>query len=192
MGLDDRTGQANNPAAWQNPGGGFGVGCITWCVGKFVLGVQQANPDQMFPARRHNRRWRHTYTYANADSCTGPYIHDKSGIGGAYRAGHGGHRQSLRRLHDPDHAAVPFTRCTTRPSTTANVDSNGTLQFVECFFSIFSNSCLPDPSGRTLHRFTFPYWDDGVPPQVCPEPLHVSRLAAVFTSVTWHCAKPHV
>ena len=42
--------------------------------------------------------------------------------------------------------------------TTANVDSNGTLQFVSAS-SIFSNSCLPDPSGRTY--IIFPYWDDG-------------------------------
>src|SRR4029077_12391338 len=31
-GWTDRTVQANSPAAWQNPGGGFGVGCLTWGI----------------------------------------------------------------------------------------------------------------------------------------------------------------
>jgi len=42
----DRTVQANSPAAWQNPGGGFGVGCLTWCV-RTTIGDPGA-PDQMF------------------------------------------------------------------------------------------------------------------------------------------------
>jgi len=41
--------------------------------------------------------------------------------------------------------------------TGANVDSNGTLQFVSAT-SIFTNSCLPDTSGRTY--IVYPYWDD--------------------------------
>jgi cell division septation protein DedD len=41
--------------------------------------------------------------------------------------------------------------------TVANVDSNGTLQFVNPS-SIFTNSCLPDTSGRTY--IVYPYWDD--------------------------------
>ena len=40
--------------------------------------------------------------------------------------------------------------------TSANVDSNGTLQFVNPL-SIFTNTCLPDTS-RTY--IVFPYWDD--------------------------------
>ena len=44
-GWTDRTVQSNNPAAWQNPGGGFGV-CPPGASGKFVLGVQQANPTR--------------------------------------------------------------------------------------------------------------------------------------------------
>ena len=42
------------------------------------------------------------------------------------------------------------------PYTSANVDSNGTLQFGSPV-SIFSNTCLPSTSqGPTF----FPYWDD--------------------------------
>jgi hypothetical protein len=40
--------------------------------------------------------------------------------------------------------------------TAANVDSNGTFQFVNPL-SIFTNTCLPD-AGRTY--IVFPYWDD--------------------------------
>jgi len=40
--------------------------------------------------------------------------------------------------------------------TVANVDSNGTLQFVNPV-SIFTNTCLPDTSRTYL---AFPYWDD--------------------------------
>ena len=31
-GWTDRTVIANNPSVWQNPGGGFGAGCLTWGV----------------------------------------------------------------------------------------------------------------------------------------------------------------
>jgi hypothetical protein len=42
----DRTVQTNSPAAWQNPGGGFGV-CPTWAVRTACVGDPPA-PDQMF------------------------------------------------------------------------------------------------------------------------------------------------
>ena len=42
----DRTVQANSPAVWQNPGGGFGV-CPTWALRTTCVGDESA-PDQMF------------------------------------------------------------------------------------------------------------------------------------------------
>jgi len=42
----DRTVQSNNPAAWQNTGGGFGV-CTTWGVRGTCTG-DAAAPDQVF------------------------------------------------------------------------------------------------------------------------------------------------
>jgi hypothetical protein len=45
-GWTDRTVQANSPAAWQNPGGGFGV-CPTWDLRTTCLDIEAA-PDQMF------------------------------------------------------------------------------------------------------------------------------------------------
>jgi hypothetical protein len=44
-GWTERTVQTNSPAAWQNPGGGFGV-CPTWDVRTTCLGA--GDPDQMF------------------------------------------------------------------------------------------------------------------------------------------------
>jgi hypothetical protein len=45
-GWTDRIVQANSPAAWQNPAGGFGV-CPTWDLRTTCLGEPTA-PDQMF------------------------------------------------------------------------------------------------------------------------------------------------
>src|SRR6266513_1818466 len=45
-GWTDRTVQSNNPAAWQNPGGGFGV-CPTWTV-KTVCIPTAGGPDQVY------------------------------------------------------------------------------------------------------------------------------------------------
>src|SRR6266516_1357118 len=45
-GWTDRTVQSNNPAAWQNPGGGFGF-CPTWTV-KTVCIPTAGGPDQVY------------------------------------------------------------------------------------------------------------------------------------------------
>ena len=42
----DRTVQNNNPAAWQNPGDGFGSGCTTWAQRTSCLG--SAGPDYVY------------------------------------------------------------------------------------------------------------------------------------------------
>jgi hypothetical protein len=44
-GWTERTVQTNSPAAWQNPGGGFGF-CLTWDVRTTCLGA--GDPDQLF------------------------------------------------------------------------------------------------------------------------------------------------
>ena len=41
--------QSNSPYAWQNPGGGFGVGCLTWAPGAATCGVGGG-------VERHHRR----------------------------------------------------------------------------------------------------------------------------------------
>lgn len=44
-----RTVQSNSPYAWQNPGGGFGIGCLTWAPGAATCGVGGGvEPDSLF------------------------------------------------------------------------------------------------------------------------------------------------
>ncbi|MGH7993372.1 MAG: Kelch repeat-containing protein, partial [Limisphaerales bacterium] len=47
-GWTDRTTQANSPAAWQNPGGGFATTCTTWGVRQTCTMSPAGEPDQMF------------------------------------------------------------------------------------------------------------------------------------------------
>src|SRR5436190_4007966 len=46
-GWTDRTVQSNSPAAWQNPGGGFGV-CLSWGVRGDTCGIDPGVPDQVY------------------------------------------------------------------------------------------------------------------------------------------------
>ena len=45
--FEDRTVQSNAEAAWQNPGGGFGI-CPTWGGRQSTCGIDPGVPDQMF------------------------------------------------------------------------------------------------------------------------------------------------
>jgi hypothetical protein len=44
----NRTVQANSGAAWQNPGNGFGTGCVVWIRRVMCAALQQTAPDQVF------------------------------------------------------------------------------------------------------------------------------------------------
>jgi hypothetical protein len=44
----NRTVQANSGAAWQNPGDGFGTGCVVWIRRVTCAVLQQTAPDQVF------------------------------------------------------------------------------------------------------------------------------------------------
>jgi hypothetical protein len=44
----DRTGQSLSAAAWQNPGGSFGFGCLIWGARGATCGIDPATPDQIF------------------------------------------------------------------------------------------------------------------------------------------------
>ena len=46
-GWTDRTVQSNNPAAWQNPGGGFAI-CPTWGQRANTCGIDPGVPDQVY------------------------------------------------------------------------------------------------------------------------------------------------
>src|SRR5207253_6312178 len=47
-GWTDRTVQSNSAAAWQNPNGGFAIGCRTWGVRNSTCGMDPGVPDQAF------------------------------------------------------------------------------------------------------------------------------------------------
>jgi hypothetical protein len=47
-GWETRSLQAGNPAAWENPGDGFGTGCTTWNVMTTCIGDLGEGPDYMF------------------------------------------------------------------------------------------------------------------------------------------------
>jgi hypothetical protein len=44
----NRTFQSNSGAAWQNPGNGFGTGCVVWIRRVTCAVLQQTAPDQVF------------------------------------------------------------------------------------------------------------------------------------------------
>jgi cell division septation protein DedD len=44
----DRTVQSNTGAAWQNPGNGFGTGCVVWVRKTACAQLVQTAPDQVF------------------------------------------------------------------------------------------------------------------------------------------------
>jgi hypothetical protein len=46
-GFETRSVQSGDPAAWQNPGDGFGTGCTTWGVESVCI-VAGQGPDKMF------------------------------------------------------------------------------------------------------------------------------------------------
>ena len=48
FGWEDRTVQSNNPAAWRNPGGGFGTACTDWGARGVTCGIDPGVPDQVF------------------------------------------------------------------------------------------------------------------------------------------------
>ncbi|MEO8198825.1 MAG: hypothetical protein ABI689_19090 [Thermoanaerobaculia bacterium] len=47
-GWTDRTVVSNSPAAWRNPGGGFGTTCTAWGVRNAACGIDPGVPDQLF------------------------------------------------------------------------------------------------------------------------------------------------
>ena len=47
-GWGDRTTTSNSPAAWRNPGGGFGPPCAAFAARGATCGIDAAAPDQLF------------------------------------------------------------------------------------------------------------------------------------------------
>src|SRR5438067_1853072 len=68
-GWTDRTVQSNNGAAWQNPGGGFGI-CMTWGRRGDPAGcnIDPGVPDQVF--RLNGSTCTPNYTFASSTGAT--------------------------------------------------------------------------------------------------------------------------
>ena len=151
-GWTDRTVQSNNPAAWQNPGGGFGV-CPSWGVRQVCLGSPAGEPDQMFRLLGTTGGGGTPTATPTGTPCTGQYTIAQ--VGGSIVPG------TTDTGNHADDGTTPITlpfsfTLYDQTFTGANVDSNGTFQFLTPA-SIFTNTCLPDTTRTYL---ILPYWDD--------------------------------
>ena len=91
----NRTIQSNSGAAWQNPGNGFGTGCVVWIRRVTCAVLQQTAPDQVFrligtsaavtptPTANTNSNgygytYSHSYAYGHCDADTDRYSYGNS------------------------------------------------------------------------------------------------------------------
>jgi len=152
-GWTDRTVQSNNPAAWQNPGGGFAVGCLTWGVRQVCTSSPAGEPDQMFRLIGTIGGGGTPTPTATATPCNASYAVTQ--IGGSIVPGTtdiGNHGDDTVTT-----IALPFAfTLYDQAFTSVNLSSNGNAQFTTTD-TAFTNQCLP----WTTHNYTiFPYWDD--------------------------------
>jgi len=156
---DNRAIISNSGAAWQNPGGGFGVGCLTYGRKTTCLPTQNG-PDQLFRLVGTLGGASPTPTgtpsptaTATATPCTAQYVFAQ--IGGSIVPGttdSGNHGDDVVTT-----IALPFSYTLyDTPFASINVSSNGPAQFVT-MATDFTNVCLP----WAAHNYTiFGYWDD--------------------------------
>ena len=176
-GWTDRTVQSNSCAAWQNPGGGFGV-CPTWgCGGRPALPTA-GGPDQVYrlngtigggtPTPTPTPGGCTDYTTATATDTITPGTLD---IG-----------------NDCDDCtttiALPFPVSVYGTSyNSAVVESNGTLQLTGNT-AFFTSGCNPLPNAN-YERTLFPYYDDLRTDDVStPDCVNFPGGCGIFTSVT--------
>jgi hypothetical protein len=148
-GWTDRTVQSNEGAAWQNPGGGFGV-CPTW-TRKPICIPTTSGPDQVY---RLNGTMGGGGTPTPTPSCT-PDHYTIAEIGGSIVPGTtdtGNHGDDATTT-----ISLPFSYTLyDQTFTQITLDSNGKAHFPGGG-SVFTNTCLPQ-SGATYS--TYPYWED--------------------------------
>ena len=163
-GWTDRTAQANNGAAWRNPGDGFATGCIDW-TGKTVCIPTALGPDQVYRLMGTVQTGTATPTstgtpptatntpVATATACAVSYtIATATGtiVPGVTDTGN----------HVDDGTTtipLPFgVNLYGNIYNSAIVGSNGTLGFV-ANGNAFTNTCLP---AAAENYAILPYWDD--------------------------------
>jgi hypothetical protein len=142
---ENRTVVSNSAAAWQNPGGLFGQGCITYARKTTCIPGQDGD-DQLFRL------------IGNIGSpslpCTPQYIIDQINgtiVPGTTDIGNHGDDQVTT-------IALPFSYTIYDQSfNSINVSSNGNAQFTTTDADVINVCPLP----WTSHNYTiFPYWDD--------------------------------
>ena len=143
-GWTDRTVQSNSPAAWQNPGGGFGV-CPSWTV-KTVCVPTAGGPDQVY--RINGTTGTPACTNYNFTLGTDTFVPGVTNIG-----------QSCDDCLTP--VTLPFpVNLYDQTFTIANVGSNGSLQFGTTN-ATFNITCSPLGVAGTTYAMG-PYWGDQV------------------------------
>ena len=181
-GWTDRTVQSNSPAAWQNPGGGFGV-CPTWAPKLAVCIPTAGGPDQVYringttggggtptptPTPTGTPAGCGTYTTATGTGTITPGDTDTG--------------------NDCDDCTTPITlpfpvSVYGTSYTSVLVESNGTLQLTGDT-AFFATGCNPLPNanyGQTL----FPYYDDLRTDDLnTPDCVNFASGCGVFTSVS--------
>jgi hypothetical protein len=170
-GWSDRTVQSNGPAAWQNPGGGFGI-CPAWTV-KTVCIPTAGGPDQVY---------RLNGTTGGGGGCT-----NYTFTSGADALVPGDTDIGLHTDDGDTFVALPFTfQLYDQTYNGVNVSTNGRLDFV-CVNEPggFASECLPPADNQCSFDFTiFPLWTDfnlGVVGEGCSD---FATGCGVFTSVS--------
>ena len=164
-GWTDRTVTSNSPAAWQNPGGGFGTPCTAWGARGASCGIDAPAPDQIYQL----------LTAPAVPPCPvcPPYLTATS-TGNAIVPGTTDIGNHCDDCTTPITLPFPVTLYgTTFPAgATLNASSNGNLQFTGNTPYLGTSCPLPDPN---LGEAIMPYQDD----------LHTGNAGeGIFTSVT--------
>ena len=177
-GWTDRTVQSNNSAAWQNPGGGFGV-CPTWQP-KLICIPTASGPDCVYRLNGTMGGGTPTPTpTATPGGCT-----DYTTATGTDTIVPG----TLDIGNDCDDCtttiALPFPVSVYGTSyNSAVVESNGTLQLTGNT-AFFTSGCNPLPNAN-YERTLFPYYDDlRTDDANTPDCVNFAGGCGVFTSVT--------
>src|SRR6516162_3291264 len=145
-GWTDRTVLSNNPAAWQNPGGGFGI-CPTWAPKQSTCITTAGGPDQVYRLNGTTGGGGPCTDY-NFTLGTDTFVPGVTNIG-----------QSCDDCLTP--ITLPFTvQLYDQMFTTANVGSNGSLQFGSTN-ATFAITCSPLGVAGTTYAMG-PYWCDQV------------------------------
>ena len=177
-GWTDRTVQSNNPAAFQNPGGGLGV-CPTWTV-KTVCIPTAGGPDQVYRINGTTGPCGGTPspTPTGSPSTCNSYIFNTS-MGNNIDPGTtdtGNHADDGTTTIN-----LPFSvQFYDQTFNTAIVGSNGTLGFV-ANGNAFTNACLP---AAAEDMAILPHWDDLETVAGLPGCSTWTNGCGIFTSVT--------